>query len=258
MRRRGIVAAVLLAVSLSGTATAQPYLHKAASRSAPADVSGETQLLWNQYQRAMYDSSVYQRWNVRKLRPLTADADGMVLVASLTARDGKVGDTVTAGRSGMWVTGVPEVRDICRQWRGTPDAIEMHLRQLIGLPPDADTARFLILRAQACDIFRPAMSDDVTTEYPCAVGADGVPPADCGNTFPATTTPAHYQWMATASFSLHAVPDGYPWTHLGYTYNWAPGEDRYGASEYIIRPGATAVIVDNVPPAQYCAPPAAP
>ena len=60
--------------------------------------------------------------------------------------------------------------------------------------------------------------------------------------------------MATESFFLHTIPNGYPWTHLGYTYNWAPGADRYGASEYVIRGNAKAVIVDNATTAQYCAP----
>jgi len=49
----------------------------------------------------------------------------------------------------------------------------------------------------------------------------------------------------SSRFYLHTIPNGYPWTHLGYTYNWAPGGDRYGASEYVIRGNAKAVIVDT-------------
>jgi hypothetical protein len=245
-----LVAAGLFAAALH----AQPYRRKAASATAPPVVNGETQLLWNQYERALYDSTVYERWNIRKLRPLTIAADGTVLVATLTSRDGKPGDTITAGNSGMWVTGVPEVQSICQKWRGTPDTIEMRLRQLIGLPPDAEIPRFLVLRAQSTDIFRPAVADAITTDYPCALDDAVAPPADCGNVFPSTTTPSHYQWMATASFDLHSVPNGYPWTHLGYTYNWAPGEDRYGTSEYVIRGGKTAVIIENVAAVQYCTP----
>jgi hypothetical protein len=61
--------------------------------------------------------------------------------------------------------------------------------------------------------------------------------------------------MAQSSFSLHAVPDGYPWTHLGYTYNWRPGEDRYGTSEYVIRQGATAWVQEVIDPSyEYCRP----
>jgi len=253
MRRIAVLAFVSLFVA-AVTADAQPYRRKAASATAPPVVNAETQLLWNQYERAVYDSAVYQRWNIRKLRPLTVATDGSVLVATITSQDGKIGQTITAGSGGIWVTGVPEVKDICSKWKGTDDVIEMRLRMLIGLPPDADTPRFLVLRAKATDVFRPAVSPAIDTDYPCAVGSNGAPPADCGNVFPANTSPAHYQWMATSAFSLHAVPDGYPWTHIGYTYNWAPGEDRYGTSEYVIQAGAVALIVDNVPSAQYCRP----
>jgi len=55
-------------------------------------------------------------------------------------------------------------------------------------------------------------------------------PADCGNSFPDATTAAHYQWIANrVVLPSIPFPNGYPWTHLGYTYNWAPGGDRYVA-----------------------------
>lgn len=254
MRRFGTFAFLVLFVA---TAHAHPYKRKAASPTAPPVINAETQLLWTQYERAVFDSAVYQRWNIRKLRPLTIDPDGTVLVATLTSHEGKKDEPITAHGGGIWVTGVPEVQTICQQWRGTPDYIEMRLRQLIGLPPDADTPRFIVMRAKATDLFRPAADPSITTEYPCALDSTGVPPADCGNTFPPNTSPEHYQWMAQSAFSLHAVPDGYPWTHLGYTYDWAPGANRYGTSEYILREGATALIVDVVDSVQYCMPPPA-
>ncbi len=93
------------------------------------------------------------------------------------------------------------------------------------------------------------------TPLPCKPLPDATISADCGNAFPSSTSPAHYQWMAVETLYLHTIPNGYPWTHLGYTYNWAPGADRYGASEYIIRANAKGVIVNNEPLVRYCAPP---
>jgi hypothetical protein len=159
---------------------------------------------------------------------------------------------MTAGAYGMWVTGVPEVQTICR---GFHIDVAMQLRELLGLPPDADTTRFLVLTVAASDLFRPSPDDRIATVYPCTLNSDGTMPADCGNAFPSTTTPAHYQWMAVEGFYLHSIPNGYPWTHLGYTYNWAPGADRYGASEYVIRPNAKAVIVEKATVPEYCAAP---
>jgi hypothetical protein len=127
-------------------------------------LAGETQALWNVYERAVIDSSVYQRWYVRPLRPLTPDEHGQVLVAMVTSKDGKVGDTMTAGTYGMWVTGVPEVQTICRAFRGD---VTMQLRQLLGLPPDADAPRVLVLEVAATDLFRPAPDDNTNTPLPC-------------------------------------------------------------------------------------------
>src|SRR5205807_1376490 len=102
------------------------------------------------------------------------------------------------------------------------------------------------------DIFRPSPWPDTNTQWPCQ--EESAP--NCGNSFPPNATPAHIQWIATANLALHSVPNGYPWTHLGYTYNWAPGADRYGASEYIISKKASypIFVVSNVSPAEYCAP----
>jgi len=238
--------AFVLVVASALHAQQQPFQRQTeATPSQP--IAGETQMLWNAYERTIFDASVYQRWNVRPLRPLTPDENGKVLVATLTSKTGDPGSTITAGAYGLWVTGVPEVQTICRSFKGD---VLMQLRELLGLPPDADVPRFLVLSVAATDVFRPALDDSISTVYPCS----NPTAATCGNSFPSTTTPAHYQWMATEVFYLHAIPNGYPWTHLGYTYNWTPGADRYGASEYVIRGGATATIVDNVPALKYCAP----
>jgi hypothetical protein len=240
---------VALALVFSTSAVfAQPFRKRVEAQSAPLSAGDQT--LWSIYFRAIYDSAVYQQVNLRELHPLLPDIEGNILGATLTSRDGNIGDPINAGDGGIWITAVPEVQNICRGWTGD---VPMRLRELIGLPPDADIPRVLTLRARASDVFRPAVDPTTTTKYPCAVPAGGPIPSDCGNVFPANTSPAHYQWMATSSFSLHALPDGYPWTHLGYTYNWAPGQDRYGASEYVIRPHAMAVIVAKSTPVEYCA-----
>jgi hypothetical protein len=240
---------VALALVLSTSAFAQPFRKRVEAPSAP--LSAVDQTLWNLYFKAIYDSSVYQQVNLRQLRPLVPDSNGNILGATLTSRNGTVGQPLPSGNGGIWITGVPEVQDICRGWTGD---IPMRLRELIGLPPDADIPRVITLQVQASDVFRPAVDPTITTTYPCSVPAGGPIPKDCGNVFPTNTSPAHYAWMASSAFSLHEVPDGYPWTHLGYTYNWAPGQDRYGASEYVIRTGAQPIIMAITTPEQYCAP----
>jgi hypothetical protein len=215
-------------------------------------LNDELQQLWTRYEQSISDAAVYERWNVRPLRPLVPDANGEVLVATLTRVNYTVGESFTP-RGDIWVTGVPEVQTICRGFRGD---VQMQLRELIGLPPDQDISHAVVFRAHLTDIFRPAPWPDTSTQWPC----ESATATNCGNSFPPNADPAHIQWIATANLALHTVPNGYPWTHLGYTYDWAPGADRYGASEYIISKKAAypVYVVSNVSPAEYCAPAPAP
>lgn len=237
---------LVLALLVSSFAAQGQGLHRHVPVSAAAPLNAEQQSLWTHYEQSIFDSAVYQRWNVRPLRPLTPDANGEVLVATLTHRNYTVGETIQP-EGDIWVTGVPEVQTICRAFKGD---VQMQLRELIGLPPDEDISHAVVLRASVSDIFRPSPWSDTSTTLPCPAATDTA----CGNTFPTSADPAHVQWIATADLSLHGVPNGYPWTHLGYTYNWAPGADRYGASEYVIRKTARhpVVVVSNVSPEAYC------
>jgi hypothetical protein len=65
-------------------------------------------------------------------------------------------------------------------------------------------------------------------------------------------SPAHVRWITDQLLTRWRVPNGYPWTRLGYTCNWHPGSPRYGASESLVRAGsvATGVAVQHV--RAYC------
>lgn len=234
---------VVLLGAVAQAVVAQPY--RTTHEEPP------TRELQELYEKAIYDSAIYRSANLRLLRPLSPDKDGEVLVATVSDLDGDVGSLIVSSGDGVWVTGVPEIQDQCRDFTGD---VLMKLRQLLGLPPNAKVPRVLVLRVRISDVFRPAPDASVTTRSPCPPLGDVSLPSNCGNVFPSDTVSAHYAWMASQSFGLHEVPGGYPWTHLGYTYNWAPAAtDRYGASEYVIRTGALALIVSNVPTLQYCA-----
>ena len=52
--------------------------------------------------------------------------------------------------------------------------------------------------------------------------------------------------------------DQYPWTTLGYTFDWARKEsgdfERIGESEFIVGPGAHINYLSSQTTAQYCTP----
>jgi len=196
------------------------------------------------YRASIYTSAVYQYDHVRELRPLVA-TDGKVLVVSMRTVALPKGTLTLSGD--MWVTGVPEVRERCRAFRG--DVVE-RLHELLGLPPAerGEPAFFSTMRVSATDIFRPSPDPAIDTRYPC----DDEKSESCGNVFPENATPAHRAWIARSTLGLHRWPGGYPWTHLGYTYDWAGGESAYGASEYVIRCGSQVEVIDAVSYVEYC------
>lgn len=215
------------------------------------------------YARAVASAAVYAPEHVLPLRPAVPDAQGNVRVATLTTWNYAPGEQAL-GRD-IWVSVVPEVRDSCLSWDEEGPALVMHLRQLLGLRPADSVSHFVEMTVPVAALFRPTVDPTVTTEWPCPEGPSG---GACGLVFPAGVDAAHKEWMAGQMLSAWQVPDGYPadtasgggrgtlgypWTRLGYTYNWRPGAPRYGASEYLVRAGSQVRVDSTHPIAAYCA-----
>lgn len=202
------------------------------------------------YNAAIYDSSVYKFSNLRPLRPLKFDpATKSVSVVSLTDFSYRLGKTTLL--VDVWVTAVPEVQEICRGFSGD---LELRLHQLFGLHPDRKFTNFVVMNVKEGNIFRPTANPDPMTTLPCSYPT----PANCGEEFPETTSESHVRWFANQMLSSYVIsesyliPVGYPWTRLGYTYDWKPGANKYGASEYVIRGESTVTVTEIVPYKKYC------
>jgi len=84
--------------------------------------------------------------------------------------------------------------------------------------------------------------------------------ANCSVGPPAKASPAQQQWLYAQYYSSygHSLISEFPWTALGYTFDWAPGKSsqfqRYGESEFVIRKGAAIQMQAVIATAQYCAP----
>jgi hypothetical protein len=204
------------------------------------------------FNAAISDAAVYRKANLRRLVPLKFDpGSGTARVVTLT------GDIYPkAGprklRRDVWVTAVPEVRDRCK---GVEKDLAVFLRQLLGLHPNARFTHFVVMDVKKADIFRPAPDPETTTEWPCADPRRGQNP---GQLFPEGVSEGHVRWIAKQMLSSYLIAqpgntDGYPWTRLGYTYNWKPGADRYGASEYVVRRNSVVIIDGVIPYREYCA-----
>lgn len=205
------------------------------------------------YDRSIMRSAVFEEANVRPLAPLAYPVAALTYTTYPDWAAGSVGRAVTLARE-TWITVEPEVREICRAF--PKDALVPRLNQLLGLKPATETdlakRRFVRLRIDgpqktgptAAGVFRPCADPD-----PIATS--------CGNTV--TGSPEYVAWFANWMVGAHQVsPDmaktGYPWTRLGYTYNWDPAAANIrGAQEYVVPKDTTVTVVEVVDPAAYCA-----
>jgi len=154
------------------------------------------------------------------------------------------GDTVTV-KEDVWVTAVPDLRRFCRALALRGDRLRLRLAQRLGLPPDADYDRFVELWVRPSTLVRPCPDPEVTDR-------------ECEITFPspkqhARVSEAHREWFRTLKQTSYG-PDGYPFTGLGYTYDWNASTDAVGPSEFVIRAGAPVEVHSRTDTDAYCTP----
>lgn len=175
----------------------------------------------------------------------TTDAERELLVVTwgnATSLDGAPGDTISPAAE-VWVTVAPQVHAFCASLDRTGPALALRLNQLLGLPPDSGYDRFYALWIDPTDLFRPCPDPEISDQ-------------ECERAFPTssqflTIAPSHKTWFRRMRASMYG-PDGYPWTRLGYTYDWNPTSDEVGLSEFVIRPEATVEIEAITATAAYC------
>ena len=101
---------------------------------------------------------------------------------------------------------------------------ELRLKQLIGLPPDSGYTHVSALWVDPDDIIRPAYATDITEDAMMT-------------SLPEGTDEAYAEWFDGNIISSY-YEGAYPWTRLGYTYDWLADDREYGLSEFIVKQGS--------------------
>lgn len=143
-----------------------------------------------------------------------------------------------------WVTVVPEIR---RFFAVAPPE-SLRLAQLLGLPPQVAIAgdpreyKFMMeMWVAPKDLFRPCPDTEISdtaceTDFP----VDSFRSLDLSNLVRATagpnygafmTYPAWFDNQTRYSYTMGSNP--YPWTRLGYTYDWG-SSSHVGLSEFVL------------------------
>lgn len=201
--------------------------------------------LWMERYRAfitaVLDMSLPEPWEVS--RDLVAiDPDAPVRLVTW-AREGQfaLGRSVTNNE--IWVTVAPHLRAFCRALSTDTDLVA-RLEQRLGLPPASNKSDFVELTVDDLEnhLFRPC-ADPRIDSTSCPLGPPGQ-----------DIDASHRDWFLAQYFSSYAQahPTRYPWTSLGYTYDWGDSSSEVGESEFVIRTGATIEVTAITPTEAYC------
>ena len=192
------------------------------------------------YQLAITDASVAEPgevidtlWSIDEdapyLRYNMGELYGTVQLVTWTDSDSYdlyVNDVRTTDWGVTWVT-IPYQLLTAFDWSSmSEEQLTKRLIQYLGLPPDTEKDRMVVLNVTPADLRRPTMDPEIDDSS------------------------ALLEWSAAADSAYQAwfegnedyTADGYPWTRLGYTYDWGRLDSKVGASEYIIREGAVVEV----------------
>lgn len=110
------------------------------------------------------------------------------------------------------------------------------VEQLMGLPSETGKTRFVEMWVDPADLFRPSPDPEISDseselDYPSGAG---------------TTVEQFYKdWFEYTKANQYSDSAPYPWTRLGYTYDWGDQYNHVGLSEFVI--AVNVIDADNKP-----------
>jgi len=206
--------------------------------SSGCDTGGPALSLEQQYDNAVRDAVFAEAYeicgNLIVISEDNADLEwdsGMVLVVTFTRFPDSYseGEIIETWWGDTWVTAVPELQIVYDSIAHSVDDPLLRIEQLLGLPMDTGSEWFVELWVNPDDLFRPCPDNEITDSA-------------CELSFPDDATGEHIDWFNNQIIESYYHEQQYPWTRLGYTYDWDDSTSEIGLSEFIIRQGAEVVV----------------
>ena len=176
---------------------------------------------------------------------------GKVLVAtwtSWTGYDTQVGQSVNTSRQ-TWVTAAPELQNFCKkELKKVTNQSDRTLRleQVLGLPPNNGKTRFVEFWVNPQDLFRPS-ADAETSDHTAFGEFTQLPKAVAEQ-----VKPEYVKWFEDLRSKSYNATGGYPWTRMGYTYDWGNPKSEIGLSEFVINSGVEIEVKSVQTNDKYC------
>ncbi len=162
-----------------------------------------------------------------------------VLVVTFTkyASSYPVGETVNTTWGETWVTVAPEVKAFFKTHTDSNSNLTLRTLQLLGLPPNNTNTFFVEMWVNPNSLFRPTPDNeinDTTSQL----------------TFPASATSEYKIWFNN-NIIYSFFPERFPWTRLGYTYDWGGSGSHVGLSEFVLKQNSIVSVKSVTPTLDY-------
>ena len=184
------------------------------------------------YATAMQDAVFADESEIRELVTITKESDMVtwnedgtkVLMLSWHRYPDsyQAGQSFTCAYGEVWVF---TDREILAWYEDNADGVTdwtLRLEQLIGLPENKGYTHVSAFWVDTNEMIGPAYVTDITAQItPSSLDASAL---------------GDYKDWFDGNIIWSYFDSAYPWTRLGYTYDWGNGGDEYGLSEFIILP----------------------
>ncbi len=245
-RRLDFLCSAALAL-LSACATTVPPSSLTTATSASPTGSAASDALAAIYERSIRAAAVRDPSFAVDLRTI-GPAQHSVAVGTFTERDAPPSPT----QRPIWVSPPDQLRTLCR---GKPDAV-LAIQEALGLPPQAAPSR----PERQWHVFTFTVSRDALFR-PCP-GGTNVAASRCGDMVADAIDEPTARFLLDQLWSSDRVgfrgangaPDwGYPFTGMGWTYNWDPyAPSPVGVSEFVVRKGSVLSDITASTPTEFC------
>lgn len=177
----------------------------------------------------------------------------------------KSGQTISAGGD-LWVVPAPQTYNDVKAEDpiGVAANPKLALSEYLGLPPTNANDSVVSLWVSPANLVRPAIDPSITsheleTSFPVTMQTVPltytavVPNQEPAPGFSATTDYTTWFLNRESAIFSPAIQGGpYPWTGLGYTYDWNPvATDVVGGSEFIVPKGSPVTVKSLTPVSKY-------
>ncbi len=146
------------------------------------------------------------------------------------------GTSIRTEYGDIWATSVGEMQVWYELNHDGVENWELRFAQLLGVHEDEGYTRFTAFWVCPEDVIRPAYVTDVTQQMK--------------NDYTIVTDETYKEWFDDNILWSYFESD-YPWTRLGYTYDWSGGESEYGLTEFLVSDGSKTEIAFTYTTAEF-------